>query len=62
MEEREGEIRARILGGARRTAIPKRRPVAKPPMCEKLSRPGSRPSMKHTITCIRRIASCRFGF
>lgn len=42
--------RARIRGGARMTAMPRRRPVAKPPKWEKLSRPGRRPKAKQMIT------------
>jgi hypothetical protein len=54
--------RARIRGGARMTAMPRRRPVAKPPKWEKLSRPGRRPRAKQMMTWIRRIASCLFGW
>jgi len=53
--------RARMRGGGRMTARPRSRPVAKPPMWEKLSRPGRRPRTKQITTWIRRIASCLFG-
>src|SRR5579859_5077477 len=57
-----GARRARIRGGARMTAMPRRRPVAKPPRWEELSRPGRRPRKKQIRTWIRRMKRFRFGW
>src|SRR5271163_4716513 len=43
-------ILARILGGALKTATPNNKPVANPPIWEKLSNPGNNPNTKQMIT------------